>query len=72
MVAGGPVPTFARFSGWLSRKRAWVMYGLSVLCYIAITFFTKRLLTWNLAMVYFVVTLEVLPRTYRRIRAAIS
>jgi hypothetical protein len=45
-----------------------VLYAISVLAYIAITLFTKRLLTWNLAMLYFVVTLDLLPRLYRRLR----
>src|SRR4051794_10944258 len=45
--------------------KVWVTYGLSMFVYIMITFFTKRLLSWNLALLYFVVTLEVLPRTYR-------
>jgi hypothetical protein len=49
-----------------------VTYGLSVFCYIVITFFTKRLLSWNLALVYFVATLEVLPRTYHRLRRELS
>ena len=52
--------------------KVWVTYGLSVLIYILITFVTKRLLTWNLALIYFVVTLEVLPRSYHRLRAAIA
>ena len=45
-----------------------LLYAASVLTYVAITFVTKRLLTWNLGMLYFVVTLDLLPRAYRRLR----
>jgi hypothetical protein len=45
------------------------MYVLSIGTYIAISFFTKHLLSWNLALAYFLVTLEVLPRSYRRLVA---
>jgi hypothetical protein len=36
--------------------------------YITLTLFTKRLLTWNLALVYFVTTLDLLPALYQRRR----
>jgi hypothetical protein len=52
--------------------KVWVSYGLAVFVYILITFFTKRLLSWNLALLYFVTTLEILPRAYRRLRPATS
>lgn len=45
-----------------------LLYAASVTAYILITLFTKRLLTWNLAMLYFVVTIDLLPRLYRRVR----
>ena len=45
-----------------------LLYAASVVTYIVITLFTKRLLTWNLAMLYFVVTIDLLPRLYRRVR----
>ncbi|MDO8388897.1 MAG: hypothetical protein Q7V57_00285 [Actinomycetota bacterium] len=45
-----------------------LIYGASVVAYITITLFTKKLLTWNLAMLYFVVTIDLLPRLYRRVR----
>lgn len=48
--------------------RTWLIYVASVVAYITITLFTKRLLTWNLAMLYFVVTIDLLPRLYRRLR----
>ncbi len=47
--------------------RTRLLYASSIIAYIVITFFTKRLLTWNLAMLYFIVTLDLLPRLYRRI-----
>ncbi len=48
--------------------RAGLLYAASVVAYIVITLFTKRLLTWNLAMLYFVVTIDLMPRLYRRTR----
>ena len=48
--------------------KTWILYVASVAAYITITLFTKRLLTWNLAMLYFVVTLDLLPRVVRRAR----
>lgn len=48
--------------------RTRLLYATSIVAYIVITFFTKRLLTWNLAMLYFIVTLDLLPRLFRRIR----
>ena len=51
------------------RVRERLLYVASVVTYIVITLFTKRLLTWNLAMLYFIVTIDLLPRLYRRIRS---
>ena len=36
-----------------------LLYAASIVTYIVITLFTKRLLTWNLAMLYFIVTLDL-------------
>lgn len=47
-------------------RRDLVRYTAAIALYIAIGFFTKRLLTWNLAFAYFLVVLEVLPRSVRR------
>jgi len=44
-----------------------LLYVASVAVYITITLFTKRLLTWNLAMLYFVVTIDLVPRGVRRL-----
>jgi hypothetical protein len=52
--------------------KTWLLYGASVVAYITITLFTKRLLTWNLAMLYFVVTLDLLPRGYRHLRSRVT
>ena len=46
----------------------WLRYVAAVVVYIVITLFTKRLLTWNLAMLYFVVTLDLIPRAVQRLR----
>ena len=43
-------------------------YAVSVAGYILITLFTKQLVSWNRALLYFVVTLEVLPRLVRALR----
>jgi hypothetical protein len=48
----------------------WLRYALAVLGYVAISFLTKKLLTWTSGPLYFVVVLEVLPRTIRRLRGA--
>lgn len=44
-------------------------YALAVLGYIGLAMFTKQFLTWTYGPLYFVLTLEVLPRTWRRLRA---
>jgi hypothetical protein len=49
--------------------RSGLRYVAAVVVYIVITLFTKRLLTWNLAMLYFVVTIDLLPRLARRVRS---
>lgn len=43
-------------------------YGLAVLGYIAISWWTKALLTWTWGPTYFVLVLEALPRSYRLLR----
>jgi hypothetical protein len=48
--------------------RQWARYTLSVTLYIAISLFTKRLLAWNVGLLYYVVTLEVIPRALGRMR----
>ena len=48
-------------------RRDLITYGLAIAAYIAIGFVTKKLLTWNLALLYFVVVLEFLPRLVRRV-----
>ena len=48
-------------------RRDLVTYGAAIVLYLVIAFFTKRLLTWNLAFAYFLVVLEVAPRVVRRI-----
>jgi hypothetical protein len=49
--------------------KAWIGYALAVLGYIGLSFLTKNFLTWTSGPVYFVVVLEVLPRSFRRLRA---
>lgn len=43
-------------------------YGAVVLLYIALSFHTKSYLTWTMGPIFFVVMLEVVPRSYARIR----
>ena len=45
-----------------------VKYGLAVGLYIALGLVTKRFLTWTWGPFYFIVVLEVLPRTFNRLR----
>ena len=47
--------------------REWVRYALAVAGYIALSFLTKRFLTWTYGPSYFILTLEVLPRLWRRV-----
>lgn len=44
-----------------------LIYGAAIALYIVIGLFTKRLLSWNLAFLYFVIVIEVIPRTVRRV-----
>lgn len=60
--------TIARHAALHGVVRTCIAYGVAVVVYIVITLFTRRLLTWNLAMLYFVVTLDLLPRGFRRVR----
>ena len=48
-------------------RRDLITYSFAIAAYIAIGFVTKKLLTWNLALLYFVVVLEFLPRLVRRV-----
>lgn len=48
-------------------RRDLVTYGLAIAAYIVIGFFTKKLLTWNLAFLYFLVVLEFVPRAVRHV-----
>lgn len=43
-------------------------YGLAVLGFIGLSFFTKHLLTWTAGPIYFLFVLEVLPRAVARVR----
>jgi len=45
-----------------------VRYGLAVIGYVVLAMFTKQFLTWTYGPLYFMFTLEVLPRTWRRLR----
>lgn len=47
------------------RTSSWIPYAISVAVYIGITFVTKHLLAWNLALIYFVTTIDLLPRLFR-------
>ena len=45
-----------------------VKYGVAVGLYIALGLVTKRFLTWTWGPFYFIVVLEVLPRSFTRLR----
>lgn len=53
-------------------RRDLLTYGAAIALYIVIGVFTKRLLSWNLAFLYFLVVLEVLPRVVRRVTKRIG
>ncbi len=50
--------------------RELVRYGVAVVGYIVLAMFTKQFLTWTYGPLYFMLTLEVVPRTWRRLRGA--
>jgi len=53
------------------RRAALVVLGYvaALASYVAISFLTKRLLTWTNGPLYFLFTLELLPRGVRRLVA---
>ena len=53
-------------------KHEFLWYGVAVLSYIAISWWTKALLTWTWGPTYFVLVLEALPRGYRRLRRTLA
>jgi hypothetical protein len=53
----------------MSRGMA-IGYAISMLAYIGLGFVTQEFLTFSDGLLYFVVTLEVLPRCYRRLRGS--
>jgi hypothetical protein len=52
--------------GLLSREGP--RYALALLGYIGLGILTKHYLTFTWGLMYFILVLEVLPRTYRRLR----
>lgn len=52
--------------------KEWARYALAVAGYIALSLATKKYLTWTYGPTYFIVTLEVLPRTWRRLRRLVQ
>jgi len=48
--------------------KEWVRYALAVAGYVALSLVTKKYLTWTWGPTYFILTLEVLPRLWRRVR----
>ncbi|MCW2495781.1 hypothetical protein [Jatrophihabitans sp.] len=45
-------------------------YALALLGYIGLGILTKHYLTFTWGIMYFILVLEVLPRTYRRLRGS--
>ena len=43
-------------------------YTLAVLAFIGVSFLTKNFLTWTTGPLFFIIVLEVIPRTFRRLR----
>jgi hypothetical protein len=52
--------------------KEFVRYALAVLAFIGVSFLTKNFLTWTTGPLFFVIVLEVIPRTVRRYRASRS
>lgn len=47
-------------------------YALAMLAFIGASFLTKNFLTWTSGPLFFIIVLEVIPRTFRRLRTARS
>ena len=47
-------------------------YALAVLAFIGVSFLTKNFLTWTSGPLFFIILLEVIPRTFRRLRTSRS
>lgn len=47
-------------------------YALAMLAFIGVSFLTKNFLTWTSGPLFFIILLEVMPRTFRRLRGARS
>ena len=52
--------------------RELLKYGLAVAVYIAISLYTKRLLTWTNGPLYFLTTLEISPLAFRQFRQSVA
>ena len=52
---------------WYSREAS--KYALALIGYIVLGFFTKKYLTFTWGLMYYLLVLEVIPRTYRRAKA---
>jgi hypothetical protein len=53
----------------LSPVKEFWTYTFAVLAFIGVSFLTKDFLTWTSGPLFFIVVLEVIPRTVRRLRA---
>jgi hypothetical protein len=56
----------------LSRVKEIWKYTLAVLAFIGVSFLTKNFLTWTSGPLFFIIVLEVIPRTFRRLRGTRS
>jgi hypothetical protein len=54
--------------GSLTVTNEFIRYALAVLGFILLGIFTKQFVAFTWGPLYFVTVLEILPRTYRRLR----
>jgi len=52
----------------LSPVKEFWKYTFAVLAFIGVSFLTKNFLTWTSGPLFFILVLEVIPRTFRRLR----
>lgn len=54
--------------GCSAVKEFW-RYAFAVAAFIGVSFLTKNFLTWTSGPIFFILVLEVIPRTVRRLRS---
>ena len=65
-----PDPPPDQRAPWYSSETA--RYALALLGYIVLGIVTKKFLTFTWGLMYFLLVLEVMPRTYRRAKQLLT